>query len=63
MPRTTTSAAIGQPFSSNPDEPTIDFQVPTSPGFATGATISRQTARELIRELQRVLGEIDIMSR
>jgi hypothetical protein len=49
---------IAQPFASNPGEPTLDFTIPTTPGFSTGATISQATARELIKKLQATLDEI-----
>lgn len=50
---------IAQPFAHNPSEPTLDFTVPTTPGFRTGATISQETARDLISELQATLDQID----
>lgn len=50
---------LDAPFSSAPDEPTLCYSVPTSPGFSTGATISQSTARELIRALQDKLDEIE----
>lgn len=48
----------GLPFAST-GEPTLDFTVPTSPGFSTGATISLETARTLILALQGKLEELD----
>jgi hypothetical protein len=48
----------GLPFAST-GEPTIDFTIPTTPGFSTGATISLETARTLILALQAKLEEID----
>lgn len=58
MAYTKTSVEISYPFASAPDEPTIFMQFPTSPGFASGATVSQKTARELRDELSRVLGEL-----
>jgi len=49
------SVEITAPFASNPDEPTLCYQVPTTPGFSTGATISLSTARDLIGALQEKL--------
>jgi pantoate kinase len=48
----------GLPFAST-GEPTIEFTVPTSPGFATAATISVATAVELAAALEAKLEEID----
>lgn len=50
---------IAQPFAHAPGEPTLSFTVPTTPGFSTGATISQQAARDLIRELQAGLDRIN----
>lgn len=49
---------IAAPFASTPGEPTLDMSFPTTPGFSSGAGISQQTARDLIRELQAALDEI-----
>lgn len=55
---TPVTVKVAQPFASAPNEPTLEFQIPTTPGFSTGATISQETARQLIKELQRGLTEI-----
>ncbi len=48
----------GLPFAGT-NEPTLDITFPTSPGWSTGATISVETARELVRAIQEKLNEID----
>lgn len=50
---------IAPPFASTPGEPTLDMSFPTTPRHRSGAGISQQTARDLIRELQTVLDEIN----
>jgi len=50
--RQQTRARVAEPFASAPDENTIDFHVPTTPGFSTGARVSLETAQALIDELQ-----------
>ncbi|MFC9973520.1 hypothetical protein ACFVH6_21760 [Spirillospora sp. NPDC127200] len=50
---------IAAPFASSPGEPTLDLDFPTSPRFRSGATISVETARELVAKLQAKLDEID----
>lgn len=45
------------PFASSPNMPTIEFTVPTTPGFAVGGTITEDTARALIEALSRALTE------
>ncbi|MFI6495960.1 hypothetical protein [Nonomuraea typhae] len=57
--RTPASAKIAPPFASAPDEPTIQMNFPTSPGFSSGANISQQTARELSLELLHALAQIE----
>ncbi len=52
-------ANIAAPFASDPGRVTIDFTVKTTPGFAAGATISREAAKDLISELTRVLEQIE----
>jgi hypothetical protein len=48
----------GLPFAST-GEPTIDMSFPTTPGFASAATISVATAVELVAALETKLEEID----
>lgn len=55
--RQKTSAEVSEPFASSPEESTIRLQFPTTPGFSTGATVSRQTALELIQEIRKALGQ------
>jgi hypothetical protein len=55
--RQKTSAEVSEPFASSPGEPTICLHFPTTPGFSTGATVSRRTALELIQEIRKALGQ------
>jgi hypothetical protein len=50
---------IAPPFASSPDEPTLQMDFPTTPGFSSGAGISQQTARELALELLHGLAHIE----
>jgi hypothetical protein len=52
-----------EPFASNPGEPTLDMDFPTTPGFRTGATVSIATARELAAALQAKLAKLDAATR
>lgn len=56
--RRPTEVKIAPGFASSPDEPSIDFRIPTTPGHGTGAGISQETARELIKGLQAALDDI-----
>lgn len=51
-----TSVGWDPPSASAPEEPRVRLEFPTAPGFSSRATISQQTARELLEGLQRIVG-------
>lgn len=50
---------LAAPFAGVAGEPTLSLTIPTTPGFSIGATISQETAWDLIAALAATLERIE----